>query len=135
LLTHAAEVRDQAFGPEHPGRVATITSLAMALRQKGRNDEALAWLEKLLEWQNPRYAADSHQIAATQAQIGVTLAAKGDAQAAVERLEAVLPRLRAGGNATAGILKVATDCLADLHEKGGRADRASELRATMAPAK
>jgi len=128
LLTHAAEARDRAFGPEHAGRVGTMTSLAIALRQKGRHEESIAWLERVLEWQRPRFATDSHQIAATEANIGITLAEKGETEAALAKLEAALPRLRAGGNATAGVLKSASECLAGIYEKAGRVEEAVELR-------
>ena len=135
LLTHAAEVRDKAFGPEHTGRVGTITSLSMALRQKGQYDEALTWLGRLLAWQTPRYAADSYQVAATTANIGITLGEKGETEAAIGKLEASLPRLPAGGNATAGILKNATEALAALYDRAGQLDKARELRAAIASVK
>jgi serine/threonine protein kinase len=135
LLTHAAEVRDKAFGPEHAGRVGTMTSLSMALRQKGRYDDALAWLGKLLEWQTPRYAADSYQVAATHANMGITLGEKGETEAAIGKLEASIPRLQAGGNATAGILRNATEALAALYDRAGQLEKARELRAAIASAK
>ncbi|MEX2218552.1 MAG: serine/threonine-protein kinase [Phycisphaerales bacterium] len=132
-LRRSAEAWDTAFGPEHPGRVATITSLSMALRKQNRHDEALLWLRRALAWQGARQPAAAGAIAATEANIGMTLAEQGKDAQAEATLARVIPSLREPGKPALSVLKNATESLAGLYERSGRAREAAELRATLKP--
>ncbi|MBY0113983.1 MAG: serine/threonine-protein kinase [Phycisphaerales bacterium] len=126
MLIRSAEAWDKAFGPEHSGRVATITSLAQTLRKQSKPREAIGWLEKALAWQRVHQAQNATAIAATEANIAIAAGEAGDDAAAVAGLERVLPILTAS-NMT-GITKAAQEALAAAYDRAGRVDDAKRIR-------
>ncbi len=117
-LTASAEAWDRAFGPEHAGRVAAITSLSQALTAQGRHEQSVAWLNRALEWQRA-HGATAAAVAATEANIGIALAAGGKKDEALTLLRRVVPVLKDAGAGFAGVAKRAGEALATL-ESGPR---------------
>lgn len=128
MLTSSADAWDRAFGPDHAGRVSTMTSLSQALRSLKRYDEAEHWLGRALEWQQSHLDAGSAQIAATRANLALVSIDRGDDASARRVLESVLPALRAAGVPQAGITKAATEALAGIHERAGDPAGAEQVR-------
>ncbi len=135
ILTAAAQAWDKAFGPDHPGRIQTITSLSQALRQQGKQPEAISWLRRALDWQTEHQPKDAPQIAATESKIAVALAEMHQDAQARATLERVLPALKAPGAATPAVLRAAREALLGIYERAGDTQAAQALKRELDIAK